>query len=462
MSFPKKTPSSLIGIRGERDFVAQLPDTWGYMKHDADFGIDYMLEVWSEEKEPRLISRDIAIQVKSHDRFPKPNLSTGSLRLAEIDLRKEIWFERIKSSTIDYLAESNAFVTSIYLAEQRIDFVFDGFRRILPGSLSVWGRTMSRDGEALYSICPLRPVRADLLKRAAARDYVNIPVHPLNFCRFLPSSYEEEEGRTRSLYGSRGRAQLDYTLGLSRASKTIVHKDWREVIVDSALSDIFDTIFRVRLAPFLADDPLEIVSNAARDALDRGVSDIADMWILFECLIAGFYFEVSSFGWLFDIIRFRSEFLSLLSLRLCRYHSISLPPELFTAYCEAGSVFPRFESGLQPFQSDLFQCLGGKSGVREYFTDGCDYLIDLVAIDSNAAKGLVRYILSADEQYGVGELFGQMVASRGTSELVPLVTDMILTEFRSNWDQTRNEVTNAIRALNSIGVTCLDFSPSEK
>lgn len=460
MKFPKKTRSGLIGVRGEREFVARLPDAWGYMKHDVDFGIDYMLEVWSEEEEPKLISRDIAVQVKSHDRFPKPNPSAGLPRLADLDLRAELWFEKIKSSTINYFGDSNAFILSIYLSEDRIDFAFSGLRRVLPSQLSLWVNSGIRKEGALYSICPLRPVRAELAKQAAASDHVNIPVHPLNFCP-LTSYHEEEKGRTRYIYGSRFRGAFDYAIGLSRASKIIAHNNWREVIADSAISDIFDEIFRIRLAPFLADDPLKIVTVAARAALDRRVDDIADMWILFECLIAGFYFDIRSSEWLFDVIRFKSEFLSLLALRLCRYHSVSVPPELFTAYLQAGSVTPRFDCGLKPFQVDPFGCLGGKSGVREYFTEGCNYLIELIYIDQETAKGLVRHILRADEEYGVGELFGQMVEG-GPSSLMTLVTQLIRTEFQSNWDESENDVTNAIRALNSIGVSCLDFSPSEK
>jgi hypothetical protein len=432
------------------------------MKHDADFGIDYMLEIWSEEDEPKLISRDIAIQIKSHSRFPKPNPSTDSLRLPELDLRKELWFERIKSSTINYLVDSNSFITSIYLAENRIDFAFDGFRRILPGSLSQRGNTYSRDEQPLYGICPLRPVRTELLRRANARDYVKIPVHPLNFCRFLPSYREQERGRTKTLNGSRRRGIFDDTQGLSRDSKAIVHADWREVIIDSILSDVFDVIFRIRLAPFLTNNPQEIVSNATKTSFDRDAVEITDMWVLFECLVAGFYFEVTNFGWLHEIVKFRSKFLSLLALRLCRYHTISLPQDLFAAYLQAGSVHPKFDCGLKPFQTDLFGSLSGKTGIREYYNDGCDYLIDLIATNPKEARKQILYVLTSEEQYGVGELFGQMVASRSTSKLPSVVTEIVRTEFKKEWDETPDETLNVIGALNSIGVSCLDFSPGEK
>ena len=456
MVSPTKTDAQLLGIRGERAFLSELPNTWGYLKHDADFGIDVMLEVWSEDKIPKLIGRDIAVQIKSHSGFPAGPARPIQRERSISRLRGELFYERLKRSTLEYLAGSNAFLASIYFEETRLDFRFSAFREILPGTLSAL-RLLSPTPDWLVCITPLRSIASGLLERNKSAVEVRIPIHPLNFCEFINSRRVGKDGE--SDWRSR---DIVYDRSPGANPDTILHNRWAEVVADSIVGPDFDTICKIRYTPFIESNPTKALRDHARRILMDSTLAPRTVWLLFECVIAGFFFKMSDLTWLTNVLDLKSEFFSLLTLRLFRYQHATLTPDAFATYLKGCAVWPRVSHPIPRFAADPFNCLHGKTSIREYYDEGCGYLVHLIDTDPGAARDTILRILKHADRTGANELFGQMVAAFAASPLPEFVRRLIADDLGATWDSADDAVTDAIRALNAIDIICLDFSPLEK
>lgn len=456
MAWPTKTESQLLGIRGERAFLAAMPRAWGTIKHDSDFGIDLMLEIWTEGRVSKLIGRDVAVQIKSHNRFPGPQSDGSSLRPDYKAIRAELFYERLKRSTLQYLAKSNAFIASVYLDEPYAGFLFPEFRRIIPKQLSIRG-IVRRNSEQTIAVTPIRPIADDLLATGGRSIEIRVPIHPLNFCLFVDSRKPILDD---SLLGRRHIS--DYANGPTTSGNVVMFDNWTEVIADSLTGADFDTIFQIRYAPFVRKDPVALL----REQVSLALSDVTfaplSLWKLFECIVAGFYFKIGDMRWLEEILCLKSEFFSLLVMRLVRFQRAQLTPKMFATYLMAHAVWPRPRKSISPFAADPFNCMYGKTSVREFYDEGCGYLLDLIETNGALARETIEHMLTQPTRLGVNELCGQMVASASATNLTRLVTDVVQKRFCSTWERTKKPALDAIRALDSIGILCLDFSPSEK
>ena len=309
----------------------------------------------------------------------------------------------------------------------------------------------------VIALTPLRPIASDFLAAGRGAE-IRVPVHPLNFCELLHSRMLNEDGRA----GWRG-PDIDYAQGpTARDADIILFGRWEEVIADLLAGENFDTIFRIRYAPFTREDPVAFLREHVSLALSDTSFSPLSLWKLFECVIAGFFFKIFDMRWLDDVIALKSEFFSLLTLRLFRYQQAPLPPQLFATYLMASSAWPRAMLAIPPIAVDPFNCLHGKTSIREFYDEACGYLVDLIDVDIDLARKTICHVLGQPERFGVNELSGQMIASWMPTKLPGLVTDIIREHFGTIWDPADDPALEAIRALDSIGVICLDFSPSEK
>ena len=80
--------------------------------------------------------------------------------------------------------------------------------------------------------------------------------------------------------------------------------------------------------------------------------------------------------------------------------------------------------------------------------------------DRDLAHATILYLLTQKERFGINELFGQMTSS--DTPLLKLVIEIVRDALGSTWEPSHSTLGEAISALNSVGVTCLDVLPSEK
>jgi hypothetical protein len=458
MPSPIKTDAHLIGVRGERHLLSAIPETWGYMKHDTDLGIDVMFEIWSPGPSPQLVGRDVAIQIKSHENLPLDRFTRTKRPASYKSIRAQVPFERLQRSTVEYLSTSNAFVASIYLGNKGLRAQYETFLAVLPGMLRNWRFQPGNDDPAIC-ITPLRPIAADLLALHPGSKEVRIPVHPLNFCTFIHSHYRDSYGHAALRRPQDGAPAYD--TGLSSDTGIILHDSWQELLVDSLQNDVFDQIFAIRYAPFVKADPTAFIADLSAQLLAQAPLTPSLIWRLFECVVAGFFFKLEATDWLDPILAMRSEFFSLIILRLFRHQARPMSPGLFATYCEGSTSWPSAPAATDPFLADPFRCLGGKSGMREFYDEGCGYLDDLMRVDPDLARRTIRHLLTKDQRFGANELFGQMASSWMETKLPELVIDIVRNDLGEDWAHHDNRLIEMVRAVDVLDVKCLDFSPRD-
>lgn len=393
---PRKTVGSLVGIKGEREIYQLVPPSWSIGKHDQDYGVDFDLEIWTEDREPEFFARNVAIQVKSRETFRNLEFSDHekyhSFALPEISNCPKT---RIKKSTLEYLAKTNSFLFHIchdYDVRRFPHFqgFFDLFDADARQFMMINLNSLCQNNSPLVSVIPLRPIFE--IAKDFDQQTSSIPLLPQSY-HFLPPIELDENFNepkriwTRDPYRFSKHIDFDKNLFLS---------SWKECTTLGVKSKSFLELINISFLGHMGKNTSEI--------LKASVLENSGAWLMVETFVSTYASARSpdDFRWIERHISSDSAFINFLAMRCCRKHQVSLTKG-FLRYCRSG--FPHSKTTLH---NDPYDSQRGNSFLRRFFDEAIYYFSDLTKKDPHSARALLHVMLNADHdmKYSLGYFFG--------------------------------------------------------